>query len=123
MGTENCYPWIDTVGERWDRDEYFRNTMKGLNMTREDMIDYTNLSHERGEHKPQTSDWVTKHIKGKFRPTSENSKGGVTKPSKDIPGYREELRNNPGKLAQKRNWEEDYIRGIGKKTTYQSTLP
>ena len=113
-GQKNGYPWIATVEERWDVDEYFRNTMKGSNMTREDMIEYTQLSYERGEPKPQTSDWVTKHIKGKFRLTSENTKGGVTKPSKDIPGFKEELTKKLGKLAQ---------RGIGKKTTYQSASP
>jgi hypothetical protein len=108
-GQKNGYPWIETVEDRWDHDEMFGETVEELNMTRADMIDYTNLSYERSEHKPQTRDWITKHIKGKFHLTSENSKGGSTLPLKDIPGYREELKNKPGKLAQKRNWEEDYI--------------
>jgi hypothetical protein len=92
----------------------FWETMEEQNMTRADMIDYTNLSYEPGEHKPQTRDWITKHCKGKYHLTSVNSQGGSTKPLKDIPGFREELRRNPGKLAQ---------REIGKKITYQQTLP
>jgi hypothetical protein len=79
------------------------------NMTRADMIDYTNLSYEPGQHKPQTRDWITKHCEGRYYLTSANKAGGSAKPLKDVPGFQEELRRNPGKVAQKRNWEEDYI--------------
>ena len=88
--------------------------MKGHNMTRDDMIEFTQLSYDRPEPIPQPPDWVKKHIKGKFRLTNSNTKGGDTKPSKDIPGFREEL---------KKNQDKSHKRGIGKKTTYQSTLP
>ena len=87
----------------------FQRSMREKNMTRADMVDYTNLSYEPGEHKPQTKDWIAKHCEGKYHLASANQAGDSTKPFKDVPGYKEELRRNPGKLAQKRNWEEDYI--------------
>ena len=51
-GKKNGFPWIATVEERWDVDEYFRDTMKGHNMTRDDMIEFTQLSYDRPEPKP-----------------------------------------------------------------------
>ena len=83
--------------------------MKELNMTRDDMIEFTQLSYDRPEPKPQTPDWVTKHIKGKFRLTNSNTKGGDTKPFKDIPGFIEELKKNPGIATRKRKGEDEDI--------------
>ena len=48
-GEKNGHPWIETVEDRWDYDDMFQRSMKEQNMTREDMIAYTELGHEPGE--------------------------------------------------------------------------
>jgi hypothetical protein len=62
-GEEDGFPHITTVEERWDVDERFRETMEELSMTRDDMIEFTQLSYDRPEPIPQPPDWVKKHIK------------------------------------------------------------
>ena len=57
-GKENGFPHITTVEERWDVDKRFRESMEEIDMTRDDMIVFTQLSYDRPEPKPQTPDWV-----------------------------------------------------------------
>jgi hypothetical protein len=113
-GKKNGFSWIATVEDRWDVDERFRDTMKELNMPRDDMTEFTQLSYDRPEPIPQLPTRVKKHIKGKIRLTNSNTKGGNTQPFKDIPGFIEEL---------KKKQESSHEKGKVKMKTYQSTLP
>ena len=97
--------------------------MKKQNMVRADMIDYTNLSYEPGKHKPQTKDWIAKHCEGKYHLASTNKAGGSTKRLKDVPGYKDELRRNPGKQTPKRTWEDNSYPARGNSTASSSNEP
>ena len=82
--------------------------MKEQNLTREDMIAITELGNSEGDDKPQKRDWITHHCENKYHLTSINKKGGDTQPFRDVPGFKDELRRNPGK-QQKRTWEKMII--------------
>ena len=108
-GKKNGFPHIATIEERWDVDERFRNSMKDLLMTRDDMIEFTQLSYDRLQETPQHPALVKEHVKGKFRLTNSNSKSRNTQPFIEIPGVKEELKRNPGFIARKRKGEDEDI--------------
>ena len=77
-GKKNGVPDIVTVEERWDVDERFRQSQIDLLLTRDDMIEYTQLSYDRLQETPLPPASVKEHVKGKFRLTNSNSQGGNT---------------------------------------------
>ena len=55
---------------RWDGDERFRNQMKDLNQTREDMIDVDNIAESPGQEPPRKGDG-----EGRTRQAREETEG------------------------------------------------
>jgi hypothetical protein len=90
--------------------EIFQRQMKENGYTREDMEALIELGTTISPPQPKSKAWIKEHCEGRYHLTSKYS-GGDTIPLKTVPGYREELRRNPGQ--QKRTWEDKEYQAIG----------
>ena len=86
----------------------FRSEQIKLGLTRSDMIEWTELSHNRLPQQPLPSYLVKQQVEGRYKLSSRR---GDSKPLREIPGIREELKRNPGTsgflAARKRKGEDE----------------
>ena len=109
-GKKHGFPEIVTVEQRWDHDETFRNSQIELKLTRNNMIEYTQISYDRLPEKPLPPAWIKEEVQGRYKLTS-SKKGGDSRPLREIPGIKEELKRNPGNprfLARERKGEDEH---------------
>ena len=107
-GQKNGHPEIVTVEQRWDHDTWFKSEQIKLGLTRSDMIEWTELSHNRLPQQPLPSYLVKQQAEGRYKLSSRR---GDSKPLREIPGIREELKRNPGTpgfLARKTKGEDEH---------------
>ena len=73
------------------------------------MTEYTELSYDRLPKTPLPPDFVKKQVEGRYKLSSRR---GDSKPLREIPGIREELKRNPGApgflAARKRKGEDEH---------------
>ena len=91
-GQKNGHPEIVTVEQRWDHDTWFKSEQIKLGLTRSDMIEWTERSHNRLPQQPLPSYLVKQQVEGRYKLSSRR---GDSKPLREIPGIREELKRNP----------------------------
>ena len=107
-GQDNGHPEIVTVEQRWDHDSWFKSEQIKLGLTRSDMIEWTERSHNGLPQQPLPSYLVKQQVEGRYKLSSRR---GDSKPLREIPGIRAELKRNPGTsgflAARKRKGEDE----------------